>query len=776
MSGGELLQAARGQNVHLASLLRPDWTSIETHLPALISLPNWVVWKLEALNGRRTKKPHTPTTGRPASSTDPTTWRTYEEAKAAVLADKADGVGFVLTNTPYFGFDFDHVVDGSHVLEGAGTYAERFCTYTELSPSGTGLRGIGIGSLPPGGRKKAAFFGRNGDATCDLEIYDSGRYLTITGRTLPELFPVALRDCSDVLPAMHRDVFGETPTPQPTTAAPAPQSVASVSDAEILERAGGAANGAAFDRLWSGDVTGYASPSEADLALCGLLAFWAGPDPARIDHLFRQSGLMRDKWDEKRGEHTYGGMTLMKALNGKTEFYGWSPVKALTIKVDENLVGDIAHASELATLLRGQYRYIWQWGRWYGWDGRVWAEVPTERVALHASEVLRAVYAERLGETKDKNEMAHWAKLAQQTCQIHSMKQALQFLSASEGFLTETNELDADPWLLNVANGILDLRSRTLLQHDPDTLLTKLAPVRYDPQASSPRWLEHICYFLPNASIRRQVQRDFGTALVGAHLEEALRIYYGKGGNGKTTTFLVVMGLLGDYSRSAAPGLLLQKKYEAHPTEIADLRGARIVTSVEPDEGLRLNASKVKELTGGERRKARYMRADFFEYEPTDTIFLIANHRPQVWDMSEGIWRRLRLVPWEQEIERSKQRDQSRVVAELVAEGSGILNWLLDGLADRMNDRSWIAPEVLAATTRDDEDPIGPFLAECCLLKSYCTVQIAALYDAYKKWCESTGATPLGKRTFGGVLRAKGLDTRKGAKGVREWFGIGLVA
>jgi putative DNA primase/helicase len=780
MSSSELLKAGCGENVRLASLIQPNWTSIETHLAALVELPHWVAWRRDYDRARATwtKRPFTPGTGKLASSTNADTWGTYEQAKNDVLHGNADGVGFVLTDTPYFGFDFDHVVDGESVLEGAREYTDRFCTYTELSPSGTGLRGIGIGSLPPVGRKKAAYFGRNGDATSDFEIYDSGRYLTITGKTLPELFPVTIRDCSDMLTAMHRDVFGEAPTPQPTTPAPAPQSVASASDAEVLKRARGAKNGPAFERLWAGDATGYASHSEADLALCSLLAFWTGPDTDRLVALFRQSGLCRPKWDAKHGDKTYGEMTVAKALDGKTDFYDWNSVKPLTIKADENLTEDKAHASELTRRLKGQYRYIWQWKRWYGWDGRVWAEVPVERVALHASEVLRALYAERLGETNDKHEMAHWAKLAQQTCRIDSMLRALRFLGASDGFMTETSDLDADLWLLNLENGILDLRTRTLRPHAPEALMTKLAPVRYDPSAEAPLWREHTRYFLPSDSIRRQVQRDLGTALVGAHLEESLPIWYGKGGNGKTTTMLVVMELLGDYAKSAAPGLLLQKKYEAHPTEIADLRGARIVTSVEPDEGLRLNASKVKELTGGERRKARYMRADFFEYEPTDTIFLIANHRPQVWDMSEGIWRRLRLVPWEQEVEKHKQRDQSEVVAELVAEGSGVLNWLLDGLADRMADRSWVAPEVLAATEdyRDDEDPIAPFLFECCVLKSHCTVAIAELYEAYTKWCARTGTSPMGKRTFGNVLRAKGLDTRKGAKGVREWSGIGLGA
>lgn len=440
-------------------------------------------------------------------------------------------------------------------------------------------------------------------------------------------------------------------------------------------------------------------------------------------------------------------------------------------------VRDAAHAGALAGLFRDRFRWVWRWGKWLGWDGTRWVEVSEDRVCLMASEELRAEYGRRLAVSKGKEDLEHWTRLATETCIYARMGGALAFLRGTDGFLTEVAELDADPWVLNVLNGTIDLRTCTLRPHAPGDLLTKRAEATYEPGAVGEAWEAHLKRFLPNENVRRQAQRDLGTALVGAQLEESLPIWYGIGRNGKTTTAKALMKVLGDYAQRAAPSLLLERKHEEHPTRIADLFGARWVVSVEPGADAHLAESFVKELTGGEPLKGRYMHHDYFEFEPTHSLVLISNHKPTVKGTDDAIWRRVRLVPWDVQIKPLEERNQSEVVEDLVGEGPAILNWILAGLVDRMADRQWIAPEVAAATHayREEQDALGPFLSGCCEVGPRFSVGVGEIYEAYEEWSKENAEEPIGKRAFGTLLRNRGLTQgRTVDRKQRRWLGIRL--
>lgn len=315
------------------------------------------------------------------------------------------------------------------------------------------------------------------------------------------------------------------------------------------------------------------------------------------------------------------------------------------------------------------------------------------------------------------------------------------------------------------------------LPHNPDDLITKIAPVNYDPQAEGPTWQAHLARFLPNENIRRQVQRDLGVATVGTTLEEMLPVWYGTGANGKTTTARVIRRVLGDYAGEAAPGLLLQTKYERHPTELADLAGKRVIFSSEVGQGRRLDEETVKRLTGGDMKKGRFMRQDFFEFPQTFTIFLIVNHHPVITGTDHAIWRRVRLIPWTVQISETERLPQEEVVERLTAEGPAILNWSLSGLCDWQGDRHWIAPEVRAATTayRAEQDRIGAFLVDACEQAPHYTIAVATLYDTYTAWCSEIGEDPLGKTAFGKRLRERGKSTKRGGHDmITNWLGIRL--
>ncbi len=332
-------------------------------------------------------------------------------------------------------------------------------------------------------------------------------------------------------------------------------------------------------------------------------------------------------------------------------------------------------------------------------------------------------------------------------------------------------------WVIACRNGVIDLRTGKLMPHSPDFLITKRLEASYDPQATAPKWSAHLEYFIPDADIRRHLQRTLGMALVGATLDEHLEIWWGEGSNGKSTTANVVLGIFGELGIMGTSDLLLLTKYEQHPTRIADLAGRRIVFTKETEKDARLNEALVKEITGGDRKKARFMRGDFFEFEQTFDVFLFTNKKPSIKGQDFGIWRRIRLVPFTTTIEPDKRREQAAVVEELLTERDGILNWLLAGLEDWRNDHWWIADGVKAATDeyRAQSDRLAGFLADCCELGQFYTVDKGLLYNEYVNWCGTNGEDAVSKRAFGEILRERGINETKAAKGVRKWVGIRLI-
>lgn len=420
------------------------------------------------------------------------------------------------------------------------------------------------------------------------------------------------------------------------------------------------------------------------------------------------------------------------------------------------------HADFLATLLRNKVRYATHEGCWRHWTGKVWVKAHKSETLKLAQDALLAHYKNMLDEARARQDLAEIKTadtLFTQAHQVSYVSAALKLLAGFPDFSTKPEQWDNDPWLLNVENGVLDIYARRLRPHAPEYLCTKLARVTYDEQAKTELWQHHLELFLPNENVRRQVQRYLGTCLAGVVLQEALQIWYGTGANGKTTTSRVLLQLLGSYADRAAPNLLVDSKYDRHPTEIAELCGLRLVFSTEIDRGKRLAEALVKELTGGDRKKARFLHQDFFSFEQTFSIILITNHKPVVRGADEGIWRRIQLVPWQVQIPSSMQRAQDEIVESLIAEGPGILNWLLDGLYDWAQDRNWVAEEVRAANQeyRDEMDVLSDFLSDCCEFDQHAETPKAVLYAAYQRWCERTGDKPLSRRAFSLRMQEHGI-------------------
>jgi primase-polymerase (primpol)-like protein len=270
-------------------------------LPAeLRACAQWLVWRVELRNGKPTKVPYA-VDGRPASTTDPSTWATFLEAVSALRRDDVAGLGFVFTAAdPFVGVDLDGALDGDRAAPWAAEVVAELDSYTEVSPSGRGLHVLVRGELRGDGNRRGP-----------VEIYDRGRYFTMTGRVYEGR--ASIRDRQGELDAVHEHHVAR----HLAVAAPPQVAPVDVDDRELFERAMRAKNGALFTRLWQGRTEGYSSRSEADLALVSVLVFWTGGDEGRVDRLFRASGLYRPKWD--RGE--YRQATIDRALASVRSFY-----------------------------------------------------------------------------------------------------------------------------------------------------------------------------------------------------------------------------------------------------------------------------------------------------------------------------------------------------------------------------------------------------------------------------------------------------------------------
>jgi putative DNA primase/helicase len=452
-------------------------------------------------------------------------------------------------------------------------------------------------------------------------------------------------------------------------------------------------------------------------------------------------------------------------------------------KVDDApaLVYEAAHAAVLRDEWRGLYRWAAHEGSWRQWTGAVWEKADEATVVAAAQKVLRRHYGQLLALPQTKEEDKRLRTLHGASCRYASVVAGLAFLRGEAGFHTAVAEWDAEPYALNCADGLLDLRTRKLRPHDPAVLCTKITRWTFGAGQSSGAWSRHLERCLPDADIRRQVQRDLGRALVGADLEESLPIWYGTGANGKSTTADALQQGIRGYAKQAVANLLVAQRFENHPTEIAALVGSRVVFSDEIGKGKRLDEVRVKKLTGGgPPEQGRFMRGDFFDVPHTFSIFLLVNWRPVITGTDQGIWRRIRLVPWTFEIPLTEQRPQDQMVAELVEDGAWMLRWMVDGFADWQADPHWVADAVKVATKnyRAEQDILAGFVDRCCGTSPRLTVAVEALYQAYTQdHAENVAddSEPLGKIAFGKRLVDQGFTKKQlGHDKVHTWLGIGL--
>ncbi len=434
---------------------------------------------------------------------------------------------------------------------------------------------------------------------------------------------------------------------------------------------------------------------------------------------------------------------------------------------------ELGYARRLVYRYGDRLRYVSVWRRWLVWDGTRWARDQTGQVQRWAKVIARGITSEALAVTDDKERKAKLAE-ARRGESSAAIAGVLTLAGTEEGVAITPDDLDADPFLVNCTNGTLDLRTGQLSKHDPGDLLTKITGAAYAPDTASDIWTEFLKRVQPDAEVRAFLARLFGHALEGRVVEHVLPICFGEGANGKGTFINAVLSALGDYGDAADPELLTARTFDAHPTGTADLFGLRLAVLHEGDAGRRLAEGTVKRLTGGDRLKARRMREDFWHFEPSHTFVMLTNHKPVVTGTDEGIWRRLRLVPWPVVVP-ADERDE-HLGKRLGLDADAVLAWLVAGYRD-WHEHGLDEPRAVVAATdayRSESDALGRFLDERCLVMAACTVRSSDLFHAWCKWCADEGETPGTNKAFTTVLQDRGYETKPTRIGA-VWQGIGLA-
>lgn len=356
-------------------------------------------------------------------------------------------------------------------------------------------------------------------------------------------------------------------------------------------------------------------------------------------------------------------------------------------------------------------------------------------------------------------------------------------LAEAAPYLTEpVGALDADPFLFACENGTLELRAADaggvrLRPARRQDRITRLAPVAYDPEAEAPRFRAFLDRILPDRPVQLFLQRYLGYALTGDIGEQCLILCYGTGSNGKSTLLDVIARLLGGYTTGLPMASLMhddrRRGAEATP-DLARLPGMRLVRAAEANQGSRFDEALLKQLTGGEPMAVRHLNAGFFEFYPVFKLVLTFNNRPTIRGQDEGIWRRLRLVPFSVTIPDGEK--DSRLVEKLLGEGPGILNWLLDGFR-LWRETGLAAPEAVLEATADyraESDPVGQFLSMATAPAPGRHTSAKRLYDAFAAWCKENAVTPLTQTGFGRRLGDKGLKKVK-TGGLSHYEGVELL-
>lgn len=734
---------------------------------------NWVCWQAypdPKSHSGISKKPVNPKTGGLAQSNNPDTWSDFETAVRE--SAKYSGIGFMFSNSPFFGVDLDDMPNDIQDYQNGGAdniiseFVNTLQSYTEFSQSKTGVHIICKGTLPEGRRKAKNDSG-------GFEMYENGRFFVVTGNYCSEYGYI--NDCTESVKPLHSKYLGKAAEPKPNKNITV--NLNSVDD--IVRAACSAKNGSLFKALYSGDFSAYSSQSEADMAFCNMLAFWCGCDAEKMDAIFRQSGLMRDKWDRKQSGTTYGVITLQKAISGCSQTYNPKKQNDYSISIGNGKViqtvdeekmraytfDDMGNAERFVDLFGENVRYCYTEKKWYFYNSMRWSVDNLGVILRMADKCVEAMKAEaKLYLQADEESGGDMAKAFEKHMKSsRSNKSKKAMLNEIEHHLPILPiQMDRYKMALNTPSGIINLKNGDVKAHNPEYYFTKITSVDCAEAADCPRWLAFLDdIFAGDKDLIRYIQKAVGYSLTGSTAEQCAFFLYGTGRNGKSTFIDVIRDVFGDYAANIQPETIMVKSSQSNAinSDIARLKGARLVTSVEPNEGVRLNEGLLKQLTGDDTVTARKLYSEEFEFKPEFKLWMATNHKPIIRGTDTGIWRRIHMIPFNVQIPEDKV--DKNLTHKLKAEMAGIFKWCIDGCLMWQREGLQMPAAVLKSVReyRREMDVISAFIEDKCTLEG--TVQASMLYAAYASWADSNNEYCMSNTKFSTEL-AKRFEKIKG--------------
>lgn len=733
--------------------------NIETIPADMQALKQWGLYRREWNEDKKkwNKYPLNAYTGGLGKSNDPETWADFQTAVNALAKYKADGLGFYFANG-YVGIDIDHIEDEiteflSDVFPPDNRVAELMRavdgSYMEISSSRTGVHAIVKGDIPGDRRRKGNF-----------EIYQSGRFFALTGWTLGPSDGVKE---VDLKPIYDKYIGSDKVIPLPVK-----QEIKAVdlSVEEIIAKAEASKTGARFKIFMSGGWESfYKSQSEADMAFANDLAFWTGKDFYKMDTIFRQSSLYRQKYDDKHGKTTYGQALLNKAIaetgdvynpgREKLNLYKFGFDGSETKPIEPRSWDDMGNAQRLLDLAGKDIRYSYVDKKWYIYNGQFWKMDTMGVIDSLVDSAVKKMNDEqiKLDPSMDEEEVEKaqkaWEKFKSKSRSNRSKENMIK--ETQHHVPVAHEEWDKDKMLLNTPSGYVDLSSGELFDHDREKMFSKITGVEYSPTAECSIWLNFLNQtFDGDKDMIEAFQTAVGYSLIAGNPEQVMFIAYGNGRNGKSVALNTIAYVAGSYTQTMQASTLMIKNNQNGPnSDIARLEGARVVFSSETNEGGRIDESLVKQMTGGDKLVARFMYGSEFEFTPKFKIWMATNHLPIIRGTDTGIWRRAVLFPFDHQVPEDKI--DKNLESKLRAEASGILNWSVEGCLKWQRHGLVITDKMKDALKayRSEMDLIENFIDSTCVIGEGYEIKASTLYAEYKSWAQRNNEYMYNSTRFG---------------------------
>ena len=792
-------------------------------------MKRWVCYKVETLdNGKKTKRPYNALNGSWARVNDDLTWVSFNTAITGCIKYHCDGLGFVL-GEGIFGIDLDNHPTETGELEMtseefsalATEFINTLDSYAEFSQSGNGVHIICSGTLPAGARRR----------NC-VEMYDSNRFFAFTGNVINGA-DIEERT-KEIIPLWEKYVNinnfkAETHAPRRET----PPEL-KMTDEEIIEKAVTSANGDEFYAYYyDGNLALNGNDhSAADMSFCCKLAFWCNGDMEQMDRIFRNSALMRDKWDQYRGNKTYGQITLENAVakipqgyikEGGTSFtiadksdpvFNYETNQYETImNVDEEgnpifrikepfqkkySYTDTGNAERFYDYFGKLFKYNKTDKIFMFWTGKTWQRDEKDIIRKYANKFLEILQIEEnqlrnkmlaLYNEGKKDEGKTVEKMYDACCRNTARvankagKDAMLSEFASLYDVPVTNDaFNKDDFLLNTDSGIVDLRTGKILPFDRNKLISKNTHCKVSFERS-PIWESFVYSILDDGdpentkALIRSLQSCLGYSLTGTIREQVMFLLYGGGSNGKSTLVEQIKHTIGDYGDNINSKVLMQDKNvnNSNAFSFAKLQTTRFLITGETDEGNKLAEAQLKALVGGDTISAQFKFGHEFSYQPKFKLWMSTNHPPIIRGTDFGIWRRIIMFEFKRCFtEEEKDKD---LPLKLEAETDKILGWCIKGyLMYQQNNGLLIAPCQKASLQKykASMDVVTQFISKECSMQNGATVLCKELYAKYKEWSLNNTEFTMKESKFSAELQAKGITVERAIDGKTYYRGIRL--